>query len=223
MEFPGADPMFLRLFVWRNLTAALIGVAIAGGLPSAFAQRIYTCKDANGKTITSDRPLPECQGREGRELSKQGTTLRTIEGALTPEQIAAREKEAQKKRDEDELRKDQLRRDKALLNTYANLDDIESKRQRALSQVEREAREAERRISTLERQAGENRAEADFYRKKQLPANLKRKQDENEAALIAERLLFTSKKSEVTQVNLKFDQDRKRYIELTGADKAARK
>ena len=140
MEFPGADPMLVRLFVWRNLTAALIGVAIAGCLPSAFAQRIYTCKDANGKTITSDRPLPECQGREGRELSKQGTTLRTIEGALTPEQIAVREKEAQKKREEDELRKDQLRRDKALLNTYANLDDIESKRQRALSQVEREAR-----------------------------------------------------------------------------------
>ena len=121
------------------------------------------------------------------------------------------------------MRKDQLRRDKALLNTYANLDDIESKRQRALSQVEREARESERRISTLERQAGENQAEADFYRKKQLPANLKRKQDENEAALNAERLLFTSKKSDVTQVHLKFDQDRKRYIELTGADKAARK
>ena len=194
----------------------LAGLAVAGATLHA-QTRIYTCKDANGKTITSDRPLPECQGREGRVLSGQGATVKKIEAPLTPEQQAARDIEDQKKRQEDELRREQARRDKALLNTYAGVDDIESKRQRALAQVEREARESERRISLLERQASENRAEAEFYKKKQMPADLKRKLDENEAALKAEKHLLASKKSEVAQVNVKFDEDKRRYVELTNS------
>ena len=191
------------------------GICAASGLVLA-QTRIYTCKDANGKTITSDRPLPECQGREGRVLSGQGATVKKIEAPLTPEQIAAREIEDQKKREDDERRREQARRDKALLNTYASVEDIESKRQRALAQVEREARESERRISMLERQALENRSESEFYKKKQMPSDLKRRLDENEAALKAEKHLFGSKKSEVAQVNVKFDEDKKRYMVLTG-------
>lgn len=201
------------------------GFCMASGVPSA-QTRIYTCKDANGKTITSDRPLPECQGREGRVLSGQGATVKKIEAPLTAEQIAAREAEEQKKREEEERRREQVRRDKALLNTYANVDDIESKRQRALAQVEREARESERRISLLERQGSENRAEAEFFKKKQLPPDLKRRVDENEAALRAEKGLLATKKSEVAQVNAKFDEDKRRYVELTGTgtpDRTSRK
>ena len=207
----------LRLMLALGLSATWSLVAV-----DAVAQsRIYTCKDASGKTITSDRPLPECQGREGRVLSGQGTTVKRIEAPLTPEQIAAREAAERKKHAEEERRREQLRKDKALLNTYASLDDIESKRQRALSQVEREAREAERRISLLERQASENRSEADFYKKKAIPSDLKRRLDENEAALKAEKNLFGQKKDEVAQVNIKFDEDKKRYLDLIGAASAS--
>ncbi len=213
----------------RVFPGLMFVVAIAATSGLSLAQtRIYTCKDASGKTITSDRPLPECQGREGRVLSGQGATVQKIDAPLTPEQIAAREAEQQKKREEEERRREQLRKDKALLNTYASLDDIESKRQRALAQVEREMRESERRVSLLERQASENRAEAEFYKKKALPPELKRRVDENEAALRAEKGLYGAKKGEVAQVNVKFDEDRKRYIELTGvatptAEKAPKK
>lgn len=203
----------MRSMLARTLLAA---AALAALHPAGAQTRIYTCKDASGKTITSDRPLPECVGREGRVLSGQGATVKKIDAPLTPEQIAAREVEDQKRREEDEKRREQIRRDKALLNTYASLDDIESKRQRALSQVEREARESERRISQLERQASDNKAEAEFYKRKALPPDLKRRVDENEAALKAEKLLFSSKKAEVAQVNIKFDEDRRRYVELTG-------
>jgi hypothetical protein len=198
----------------RLLFVALLGAACAGACAQT---RIYTCKDASGKTITSDRQLPECQGREGRVLSGQGATLQKIEAPLTAEQLAAREAEQQKRREEEERRREQLRKDKALLNTYANLDDIESKRQRSLLQVEREVRESERRISLLERQAAENRTETEFYKRRALPPDLKRRVDENEAALKAEINLYNTKKDEVAQVNVKFDEDRKRYAELTGA------
>ncbi|MBL8382817.1 MAG: DUF4124 domain-containing protein [Burkholderiales bacterium] len=196
----------------------LLALSVGAAALGAHAQtRIYTCKDASGKTITSDRPLPECVGREGRVLSPQGTTVKKIDAPLTPEQIAAREAEERKKKEEDERQREQMRKDKALLNTYSGLDDIESKRQRALAQVEREVRESEKRISLLERQAAENRSEAEFYKKRALPPELKRRVDENEAALKAEKLLYGAKKNEVTQVNVRFDEDRRRYAELTGA------
>ena len=218
--------------------AALAVLAMAGvvpgmpgalGVPDAAAQtqpagRIYTCKDASGKTLTSDRPIPECLGREGRILSTQGTTVKKIDAPLTEEQEAARAAEEVKKKEAATLRAEQARKDKALLGTYQNVDDLESKRQRALLQVEREVKDAIRRVSQLEIQEKEIKQEQEFFKKKQMPAELKRRVDENEGALRAERSLMTSKKDEVTQVNLKFDEDKKRFIELTGAaPKAAKK
>ena len=195
--------------------AVLSMLVVAQGVLAQASSRIYTCKDASGKTITSDRPLPECQGREGRVLSKTGTTVQTIEAPLTDEQRAAREAEDEKKKEAAVLRAEQLRRDKALLSTYQNLDDLESKRQRALLQVEREMRESEKRVSLLEKTEQENKQEQEFYKRKQMPVELKRRVDENEGALRAERLLLASKKDEIIQVHQKFDEDKRRYTELT--------
>ena len=195
--------------------AVLSMLVVAQGVLAQASSRIYTCKDASGKTITSDRPLPECQGREGRVLSKTGTTVQTIEAPLTDEQRAAREAEEEKKKEAAVLRAEQLRRDKALLSTYQNLDDLESKRQRALLQVEREMRESEKRVSLLEKAEQENKQELEFYKRKQMPVELKRRVDENEGALRAERLLLASKKDEIIQVHQKFDEDKRRYTELT--------
>ena len=205
------------------MLAGIAALMAQGAVAQSGAGKIYTCKDASGKTITSDRPLPECQGREGRVLSTQGTTVKTIEAPLTQEQQAAREVEEEKKKDAAIKRAEQLRRDKALLGTYENIDDLESKRQRALLQVEREMKDAERRVTFLEKQGMEIKQEEEFYKKKQMPVDLKRRVDENEGALRAEKSLLTSKKDEITQVNLKFDEDRRRYTELTAPAKATKK
>jgi hypothetical protein len=196
--------------------ALCLGLGAAGGWAQS-AGKIYTCKDANGKTLTSDAPLAECQGREQRILGKDGTTLQIIPAPLTAEQKAAREVEDKKKKEEDDKKREQLRKDKALINTYESVDDIDSKRTRALAQVEREAHESEKRMLLLQKQHEDNQAEAEFYKKKPMPADLKRRLDENEAALHAEKLLLNSKHDEMTQVNQKFDEDKKRYLELTGS------
>lgn len=199
--------------------AVRLGLALTLGLLCAgsWAQsgRVYTCRLANGKIITSDHQVQECADREQRVLGRDGTTIQVIPAPLTPEQKAARDVELAKKKEEDDKRREQLRRDKALLNTYENVDDLESKRQRALQQVEREARESEKRMGVLQKQANDNAAEAEFYKKKAMPVDLRRRMDENEAALRAEKLLFSSKRDEVAQVNQRFDDDKKRYLELT--------
>ncbi|HEY4372346.1 MAG TPA: hypothetical protein VGN52_10500 [Burkholderiales bacterium] len=197
--------------------SAVLGLILGLVCASGWAQsgKVYTCRDANGRILTSDKQIPECRDREQRILGRDGTVMQVIPAPLTPEQKAAREVELAKQKQEDDRRREQLRKDKALLNTYENVDDIDSKRQRALQQVEREARESEKRMTQLEKQAADNSAEAEFYKKKPMPADLRRRVDENEAASRAEKLLYNSKRDEVAQVNLKFDEDKKRYIDLT--------
>ena len=49
-------------------------------------QTIYMCKDATGKTITSDRPIPECADRAVKELDKNGVIRREVSAPPTAEE-----------------------------------------------------------------------------------------------------------------------------------------
>ena len=59
---------FARLAGVAALTAVLVGLSVPAGAQSS----IYTCIDAQGRRITSDRPIPQCLDREQRELSRSG-------------------------------------------------------------------------------------------------------------------------------------------------------
>ena len=58
---------------------------------SAMAQSIYTCTDAKGRKITSDRPVADCVDRTQQELTPQGTVKRVMGPTLTAQERAALE------------------------------------------------------------------------------------------------------------------------------------
>ena len=45
---------------------------------SAGAQNVYTCVDAQGMTLFSGQPIPECRDREQRVLNKDGSVKRIM-------------------------------------------------------------------------------------------------------------------------------------------------
>ena len=49
---------------------------------------IFTCVDAQGRRITSDRPIAACMDREQRELSSSGSVKRVIPPEPTAEERA---------------------------------------------------------------------------------------------------------------------------------------
>ncbi len=75
---------------------AAIGVAcLAWALPAS-GQAIYTCVDAQGRRITADRPILECNDRDQRELNRDGTLRRIVPPPPTAaERAAAAEKARQ--------------------------------------------------------------------------------------------------------------------------------
>ncbi len=122
------------------------GLLIAIG---ARASTIYTCTDAQGRRITSDRPIVECMDREQRELSGSGMVRRIVRPPLTAaEQAAADEKARREAESQQRAREDRLRQ-RALLARYPNPALLESERASALGALEKRIAVSQTRLAEL--------------------------------------------------------------------------
>lgn len=194
----------------------LLATLLALALTPAYA-KTYKCKDSKGTTYYTQTPPAECLGKEMEELSGQGTVLKKRGAALTPEQIAAREAEEKRKQEEAALAREEKRKNQALLNTYSSEKDIEDGRLRALKQAEEATKAIEKRIAEAQQRAKKLAAEKEFYVKKPLPKKLLDDIKNNEIDFKVQRDALAAKQKELDEINAKYDEDRRRYLELTGA------
>jgi len=201
-----------------KLQIAILATIVAlAAEPASAQQGVYKCKDSKGKTYYTQTPPAECLGKEMDELSKQGRVVKKREAALTPEQIAAREAEEKRKKEEEERAKEEKRKNQALLNTYSSEKDIEDGRQRALRQAAEATKEIEKRIEEAQKRAQKLAAEKEFYAKKPMPKKLQDDIKNNEIDLKGQQDAIAAKKKELGDINAKYDEDKRRYLELTGA------
>lgn len=195
------------------------GLALAIGLASSTAQaqgRMYKCVDAKGKTYYTQTPPSECLGRDTEVLSsKSGSVVRKIEGQLTPEQQAQRDEERKKKAEQDAQAKEERRKNTALLNTYSSEKDIDDARARALKENEAGIKETEKRIASALKRKKELDDEKEFFAKKALPAKLEQDIRNNEVDMKNQQGLLEVQKKQVSTINAKYDEDKRRYLELT--------
>ena len=117
----------------------LFALALGAVCPAAQAQNkadspvssgYYSCRDANGRLLTSDRPIMECMNREQKVHNADGTLRRVIEAPLTAEQKRQREEEKARKEAEQERAEQERRRDQILLSSYSSVAAIEQARAR---------------------------------------------------------------------------------------------
>ena len=200
----------------RLQIAILATLVVLLSAPAFAQQAMYKCKDGKGKTYYTQTPPVECLGKEMDELSKHGTLLKKREAAMTPEQLAAREAEEKRKKDEEERAKEEKRKNQALLNTYSSEKDIEDGRQRALKQTAEATKEIEKRIEDAQKRAQKLATEKEFYAKKPMPKKLQDDFNNNEIDLNGQKDALVAKKKELGEINAKYDEDRRRYLELTG-------
>jgi chromosome segregation ATPase len=192
------------------LTAAL------AALPLAAQAQSYRCVGADGKKYYGQTIPPQCTGQVIEELSKQGLVVRRIDPQATAQQRAAKEAEVAARKKEDAAAKEEQRRSKALLATYTSEKDIELARQRALEDNQKAVNEIEARVGTLKKRHGELQKELEFFQgKNKPPARLEQDLKSAEIDLKAQEGLLAAKKKEVDAINAKYDDDKKRYIELT--------
>jgi hypothetical protein len=200
----------LRIAVFSCATLALV---CAGQLSAQ--TRMYKCVDAKGRVYYTQTPPTECLGRETDELSRQGRVLKRSEPSLTPEQQAARDEERKKQLEEEAAAREEKRKNQALLNTYPTDKDLEEARARALKDNEAAVRDTEKRLAGAEKRKKELDAEKEFFVKKPMPPKLRDDVKANEVEIHNQRELLEAQKKQVATINAKYDEDKRRLLELT--------
>lgn len=194
----------------------LAGCCVLAGLPLLAQAEIYICKDASGKTLTSDRPIVECQDRKIRVLGKNGLTAREIAPPLTEEQKRQKEVEDEKRKTTLAQADEQKRQDRALMARYSTEADIELARQRALEPVTEQIKREEASIAISEKNLQKARTEAAAQPKGKVSGGLQRKIDDLGQELADSKKLIAERQEETRQINARFDQSGKRFRELKG-------
>lgn len=201
----------------RNRAVVFVCLTMLAAAPAVAQLRMYKCVDAKGRTYYTQVPPPECLGRDTQELNKSGSVIRRTprEVPLTPEQKAAREADRKKKLESEERAKEEQRKNTALLNTYSSEKDIDDARARALRETEAAIKETEKRITAAEKRRKDLESEKEFYLKRPVPAKLKQDISNIEIEIRNQNELLDAKKKEIGTINARYDQDKRRYVELT--------
>ncbi|MGY8905624.1 MAG: DUF4124 domain-containing protein, partial [Burkholderiales bacterium] len=169
----------------------------------AEAQGIFTCTDAKGKRLTSDRPIAECADREQRELNKSGTVRRNMTPTLTAVERAQLEAASKEEAEERNREIEERKRSRSLLVRYPNRASHDKERELALQQVNRVGDEAKNRVAELMRQAKALELETDFYKTSKTKASslLVKKIEQNQEDLKIQQAFVNGQDDEKKRVN----------------------
>ena len=196
--------------------AALGGLAGAGLLLPcvALAASIYTCVNAKGQRITSDRPIPECLDRSQELRNTDGSVKKVMPPSMTAEERAAHEDRLRQEMVAEQARRDAIRLDRNLMGRYP--DEARHRRARvaALEPLNTALRSTERRLTELEYDQKRLQEEAEFYKGRDLPRELKLKFGQNQAALQAQQDAAQNHQAEIKRINASYDQELNRLKRL---------
>lgn len=211
-------------------TAAVVAIFIvisATVTDARAAGRIICWKDENGKVVgCGDRVPPEFQGGATKELDSQGITRKTT---VTPEEAARRRAEkqelARKQAEERKRLAEQQRRDRALLATYANENEINARRDRELAQVDAQIqsldvalKNAKDRHSELEERR--KIAEKNEEQAKSLPA-LRQELEKTGAEQRRLQARIAGREKDMQAIRARFEEQKQRFRRLTNSGNAS--
>jgi hypothetical protein len=190
-----------RLLGWALLGLSTLACAQSGNSN----ELVFTCVNAAGRSLTSDRLIGDCMDREQRVLSRNGTLVRIVPPSLTADERA--EKEARERRiaAERESRMEAVRRDRNLMQRFPNAAAHQKARDQALEVVQYAIAQSEARVEDLQRERKPLADETEFYKGKALPAKLKAQIDANDAAAAAQKQLLVQQKAELDRVSKLYD------------------
>ncbi|THF59422.1 hypothetical protein [Pseudothauera rhizosphaerae] len=201
-------PRRAELLLAAVLALPLAVQAQSGGRSNTF----YCCDDDSGRPVCGDTLPAICYGKAYREITPQGTIRRHV---ASPEELA-RQKAEERRREAEKARSlRQHRLDQALLETYANLEDLDTRRDRAVGDLQNSLDTLNLRLAELEAQRKRFEEEREFYRDGEAPRDLINNLRVTEAEISAQRMVIDAKTREMNAVQARFDEDRRRYLELT--------
>jgi len=200
---PVLHPLRQASLAWLLLGFSVLSQAQEG------VPEIYTCIDASGHKLTSDRKIPACNDREQKVLNPSGTVKRLVGPSLTAQEVAQIEARAKAHQLELARQDEDRKRDRALLTRYPNLAAHDKQRDEALAQIALVKQAASHRVDQLKVDLGKLQNEMDFYAEdtKKTPMRLRLQVDSMNRTLDAQNRFIAEKDIEARRVTKRFDEE----------------
>jgi hypothetical protein len=196
---------------WIPFTAALATVAFAA-IPLAAQAQSFRCVGKDGKKYYGQVIPRACIGQPYEQLNMQGMVIKRFDPTVDDEDPAAKAAREQKQREKEAAEREEARRSRALLATYTSEKDIEAARARALAEPERQIVDIKSNIAKREKRL------AELGKRKtatKVSAALESEIETAQSGLAAQQELLAVKKQIVESIKARYDEDRKRYQQLT--------
>ena len=177
--------------------AALLSLPMLLSFPAA--AQSFRCVGKDGKKYYGQSLPPQCVGQSVEQLNAAGMVVKRFDAQASADERAKKQAEEADRKKRDALSKEEGRRDRALLATYSSAADVDQARKRALEGSQAQIRELEAKVAGLQRRKAA---------KENVDAELKVDGD-----------LLALKRKEAESINHRYDDDKKRYLELTGKGK----
>ena len=206
----------LRVLVAVVTAAFALGAALPASAAPAPTKakpgaKMYKWTDKNGVVHYGSSIPPEYADQQKQQLNSQGQTIKTIDGALTPEQRVARDKA---KLDE-AAKQQQLEHDKVLLSTYGSVADIERARDSRVASIQGQINLASSAVATLEREGVQLEKQRTVAKDQKQREAVEARIAKQRAEMNANQRAVMTKQDEKAQVAKQYDADIARYRELT--------
>lgn len=190
-----------------TLTTAALAALMLAALPLSAGAQSFRCTGKDGKRYYGQVVPRECIGRPYEQLNQQGMVVKRIEPFVKQEDPAVKAAEEKKKREQETARKEEARRARALLATYMSTKEIENARKRTLAPIKQQIKSIAADIARLQKRI-------EKLKNKQGPQT-QPEIESTQSQIDTQKSLLSYKKKEAEDINARYDDDKKRFIELT--------
>ena len=203
-------------------TATFIAtLAVAAFCADAAAQQIRRWVDEDGVVHFGEFVPPEYATSDREVLNTQGVVVGFEKGAASDEERAERERLAREDEQRQRDAEESARRDRILLNTYLNVEDIEDLRDRRLEIMESQIKVTEQYLASLRKRLITLEREAHRFAERNtdegMPEELTVDISRTQASITLYEENLVRARSEQADLHAAFEDDITRFIELKGA------
>jgi hypothetical protein len=193
----------------------LLPALLSGG--EVLAERIYKWVDENGEIQYGDRVPPQYATTERSVMNDQGQTVKVYEAPKSPEEKAEAQAFVKQQAEEKKVAEQQAVLDRSLLSTYSSEEDMLLARDSKVASVETLIQLTNSRIDSMQKRLKDLTNEATEFERsgKKLPESLVNQMKNLKEQIEHNKDFLKTKQNEKEQIAGKFDEDIKRYRELT--------
>lgn len=202
---------------------ATLGAVLLLSTPTLQAGKLFKWVDDSGQVRYGDRLPPEYAKKRTETLNSQGVVVETRAAQKTREQLAQERRLAALRAEEERRQREQAHKDRILLDTFTNEDEMVLTRDGKIEAIEAIIRVTNGRIDKTRQRLSElTRRAANLERAgRPVPGELSEQIAESHAQVQQNLVYIDNRKREQQAIRDKFELDIKRFRELKLAEAEA--